>query len=134
MRPWMQYLIAFLVFGHGFVYVRIGPIAARTVKGWSGRSWLLGNTITGEHLTSLVATLHGLAGVLMLACAAAIAAGGPLAGWWFSRRIRVTAMQGPGSRAGVGPPTGLAAAASGGIDSGSGWRRRPSPRPCLSSS
>jgi len=82
MRPWMQYLIAFLVLAHGFIYVRIGPIASRAVKGWSGRSWLLGDTITGTHLTSLVATLHVLAGVLILACAAAIAAGGLLAGWW----------------------------------------------------
>ena len=82
MRPWMQYLVAFLVLGHGFVYIRIGPIAARAVKGWSGRSWLLGDSITGKRLTSLVSTLHVLAGLLILACAAAIALGGTLAGWW----------------------------------------------------
>jgi hypothetical protein len=82
MRPWMQYLIAFLVFGHGFIYVRIGPTATRTVKGWGGRSWLLGDAITGAHLASLVAALHVLAGVLILACAATIAVGPSLAAWW----------------------------------------------------
>lgn len=82
MRPWMQYPMALLLLGHGFIYVRIGPTAARTVKEWSGRSWLLGDAITGEYLTSLVATLHVLAGVLFLACAAAIAVGPSLAGWW----------------------------------------------------
>jgi hypothetical protein len=78
----MQYPMALLLFGHGFIYVRIGPTAARTVKDWSGRSWLLGDAITGEYLTSLVATLHVVAGVLILASAGAIALSPTLAGWW----------------------------------------------------
>jgi uncharacterized membrane protein YjdF len=83
-----RYLIAFLVLGHGFIYVRIGPTATRTVKGWGGRSWLLGEAITGEYLASVVATLHVLAGVLILACAAAIAVGPSLDEWW--PRLAVT--------------------------------------------
>jgi len=82
MRPWIQYLVAFLLFGHGFIYVRIGPTATRTITGWGGRSWLLGDAITGKYLASLVATLHVLAGLSILACAAAIALGPALASWW----------------------------------------------------
>jgi len=82
MRPWMQYLIAFVVLCHGFVYVRIGPGATRLVKGWSGQSWLLGRAVTGDRLRPLVATLHVVAGVLILACGVAIALSPSLAEWW----------------------------------------------------
>ena len=82
MRSWLQYLIVLVLAGHGLIYVRIGPTATRTVKQWSGRSWLLGQAITGSHLASLVATLHVLAGVLILACAATIAVGPSVARWW----------------------------------------------------
>jgi hypothetical protein len=82
MRPWMQYLIAFFVLGHGFIYVRIGPAATRTVKEWSGRSWLLRGTVTGARLQPVVAALHVAAGVLILACGLAIASSPALAGWW----------------------------------------------------
>jgi hypothetical protein len=42
MTVWMQYLIAFPLFCHGFVYVRIGSMLPSPVKRWNGNSWLLG--------------------------------------------------------------------------------------------
>ena len=39
-------LIAFVVFCHGFVYVRIGSMLPAPVKGWKGTSWLLGDAIS----------------------------------------------------------------------------------------
>jgi hypothetical protein len=33
-----QYAIAFLIFCHGFVYVRIGSMLPAPIKGWKGRA------------------------------------------------------------------------------------------------
>jgi hypothetical protein len=53
MKPWVRYLIAFVVFCHGFVYVRIGSMLPAPVKEWKGSSWLLGNAISNPQLTKL---------------------------------------------------------------------------------
>ena len=82
MKPWMQYLIAFVVFCHGFVYVRIGSMLPAPVEGWKGRSWLLGDAISNPQLTTLTVWLHVIAGIAMLACAVAIGAPSLLPGWW----------------------------------------------------
>lgn len=82
MEPWLRYLIASLVFAHGFVYLRIGSVLPGPIKTWRGKSWLLGDTITGDHLRSLVVSLHVAAGIAILACAAAIAFAPSLSAWW----------------------------------------------------
>lgn len=88
MTPWMQYLIAFFLFCHGFVYVRIGSMLPAPVKGWNGHSWLLGNSIATAQLATLSVWLHVIAGVAMLACAFAIGLPSLLPGWW--RPLAVT--------------------------------------------
>jgi hypothetical protein len=75
MATWLRYLIALIVFGHGFVYVRIGAVLPGPVTGWTGRSWLIGGAVTGDGLVALVRTLHVAAGILILACAVALALG-----------------------------------------------------------
>ena len=40
MSPWLRYLIAFVVGCHAFIYLRIGPVAAQTIREWTGSSWL----------------------------------------------------------------------------------------------
>ena len=82
MAPWLRYLIAFVVFCHGFIYIRIGSVLPAPVPGWNGRSWLLGSTITGAPLNALVVALHVGAGVAILACAAALAFAPMVPGWW----------------------------------------------------
>ncbi len=73
MTGWLRYLIAFVVFCHGFVYVRIGAVLPGPIAGWRGASRLLGGAVTGEPLIVLVRVLHVAAGVAILACAFAIA-------------------------------------------------------------
>ena len=85
MTPWIRYLIAFVVFGHGFVYVRIGSVLPGPIKDWKGTSWLLGSAVTDDQLRALVVGLHVIAGIATLACALAIG-GAPwvpwVRGWW----------------------------------------------------
>ncbi len=82
MAPWLRYLIAFIIFCHGFIYVRIGAVLPGPIKGWKGRSWLLGRFVTDTRLRMLVVGLHVSAGVATLACALAIAFAPVLPGWW----------------------------------------------------
>jgi hypothetical protein len=73
MATWLRYLIAFVVFCHGFVYVRIGSTLPGAVKEWRGRSWLLGPAVTADELSRLATWLHVAAGTITIACALAIA-------------------------------------------------------------
>jgi len=82
MAPWLRYLIAFVVFAHGFVYVRIGSVLPGSITAWRGRSWLLSDTVTGDQLRRVVISLHVAAGIALLACAVAIALAPSLPGWW----------------------------------------------------
>ena len=88
MTTWMHYLIAFLLFCHGFVYVRIGSMLPAPVKGWNGRSWLLGNSIGTSQLATFSIWLYVIAGLALLACALAIGLPSLLPGWW--RPLAVT--------------------------------------------
>jgi hypothetical protein len=81
MKPWMQYAIAFLLFGHGFIYVRIGSTLPEPIKEWNGTSWLLGQALSDPHLETLVVGLHVVAGMVILACAIAIGVPWMLPGW-----------------------------------------------------
>lgn len=82
MSPWVRYLIAFTVFCHGFIYLRIGSSITSTLKEWKGTSWLLGNTVTESQLKTLVMMVNIAAGVVTIACAVAIAFAPSLPGWW----------------------------------------------------
>ena len=73
MKPWLQYLVAFLVFCHGFVYVRIGAVLPDPVAQWSGTSWLLRRALSAEQLSAVSVALHIVAGLTTLACSVAIA-------------------------------------------------------------
>lgn len=73
MASWLRYLFAFIVFAHGFVYVRIGAVLPGPVKEWNGQSWLLGRAVTGDGLIALSRTVHVAAGVAILACSVALA-------------------------------------------------------------
>lgn len=79
MAPWLRYLIAFVVFCHGFIYLRVLPQALRA---WGGRSWLLDGALTQERLKALVVALHVIAGIATLACALAIGLAPSVPGWW----------------------------------------------------
>lgn len=82
MSPWFRFLIAFVVFGHGFVYVRIGAMLPSPVPGWRGSSWLLGDTLAGNRLNATVVSLHVLAGLTLITCAMAIAFAPAMPRWW----------------------------------------------------
>jgi hypothetical protein len=82
MAPWLRYLIAFVVFCHGFIYIRIGSVLPGPVKEWRGISWVLGEAVAGDRLRTLVVALHVAAGIATLACAVAIAFAPSLPGWW----------------------------------------------------
>jgi hypothetical protein len=82
MVPWLKFLIAFIVFCHGFVYLRIGSQLPAPVPAWRGTSLLLGNAVAGDTLRMFVVTVHVLAGVATLACAFAIGFASSIPGWW----------------------------------------------------
>jgi hypothetical protein len=82
MTPWLRYLIAFVVGCHGFTYIPFGILVPGTLKEWRGSSWLLGRAITGDRLRTLVLALHVTAGIVILACAVAIALAPSAPGWW----------------------------------------------------
>jgi hypothetical protein len=82
MAPWLRYLVAFVVFGHGFIYLRIGITLPGPIKDWNGSSWLLRGAVTEGRLKALVITLHVVAGIATLACAMAIGLAPWLPGWW----------------------------------------------------
>jgi hypothetical protein len=82
MTSWIQYLAAFLLFCHGFVYVRLGSMLPAPIKGWNKSSWLLGNSITTPQLTKLSVGLHVIAGIAILGCVAAIGLASLFPGWW----------------------------------------------------
>ena len=75
--------LAFVIFCHAFIYVRIGSMLPGAVAGWRGRSWLLGGTVTGAPLATLILAMHVVAGMLLLGCATAVAfAPSVPGGWW----------------------------------------------------
>ncbi len=82
MTPWLLYLIAFVVGCHGFIYIPFGFAVPGKMKGWSGRSLLLGNALTGDRLTALTTALNVMAGIATLGCAVAIGLAPLAAGWW----------------------------------------------------
>jgi hypothetical protein len=82
MTPWLRYLIAFVVFCHGFIYVRIGSTLPGPIREWKGISWLLGSAVTDERLRALVVGLHAVAGIAILASALAIGFAPSIPGWW----------------------------------------------------
>ena len=82
MTPWLRFLIAFVVFCHGFVYVRIGSVLPGPIKEWRGSSRLLGSAVTDGQLKALVVGLHVIAGIATLACAVAIGFAPWIPGWW----------------------------------------------------
>lgn len=82
MAPWLRYLIAFVVGSHGLIYVMFVPLARDALKEWRGTSWLLGQAVTGGKLYTLASASHIAAGVIILACALAIAFAPAAPGWW----------------------------------------------------
>jgi hypothetical protein len=82
MPPWIRYLIAFVVFCHGFIYVRIGSMLPGPIAEWKGNSWLLGEAIVNGDLERLTIGLHVAAGIATIACAAALAFVPVVPGWW----------------------------------------------------
>jgi hypothetical protein len=81
MTLWVRVLIAF-VFCHGIIYIRIGSVLPGPIKEWRGSSWLLGSTLTGDRLTTLVVGLHVMAGIATIACSLAIGFAPSVPGWW----------------------------------------------------
>jgi hypothetical protein len=79
--PWLRYLIAVVVTVHGFVYLGPGS-PVRAFDGWRGNSWLLDGALADGALRSLAAGLHVVAGIVTLACAAAIAFAPVAPAWW----------------------------------------------------
>ncbi len=83
MKPWVRYLIAAVIFGHGFIYFRFGlgglPDA---LDGWKGRSWLLGDAVTGDRLKGFAFGVSLFAGIATLACAGAVAFAGSFYELW----------------------------------------------------
>lgn len=79
MRPWVRYLIAFVLFVHGLIYVSVGSMLPIPIQGWTGRSWLLGDALGRDRLTTVLIALHELAGTVLVASAVAVAL---VPGWW----------------------------------------------------
>ncbi len=81
MNSWLRYLIALVVGAHGFVYLRVEQFAPSQLKGWQG-SVLLGSVMSGDGVRTLLTVLDVSAGVVILACALAIAGARRVPGWW----------------------------------------------------
>ena len=74
MKPWLRYVVATIVAGHGFIYVNfsLGRLPD-ALKDWRGTSWLLRGTVTGERLKTLAFAVHAVAGIAILAFSIAVA-------------------------------------------------------------
>jgi len=82
-RAWLRYVIALIVFCHGFIYFRFGLGGLpEALKDWKGRSLLLGNTVTGDRLRVLSCLLSLVAGLAILLCGVSIAFAGSAHGLW----------------------------------------------------
>lgn len=82
MSTWLRLTLAFIVFCHAFIYIRIGAMLPGAVKAWQDRSWLLGDRLTGAPLATLIMAMHVVAGVVILACALAMGFAPGAPGWW----------------------------------------------------
>ena len=82
MTTWLQYVVAFVVFCHGFIYVRIGSALPDPIPEWNGGSWLLGQAVVDQRLITLIVGLHVIAGIGTLATAVAMGLGPQIPGWW----------------------------------------------------
>jgi len=83
MKPWLRYLIALFIGGHGFIYFRFGLGGLPDVlRDWRGRSRLLGDLVTGDRLKALAFGLSLAAGIATLACATAVLFAGASHGVW----------------------------------------------------
>jgi hypothetical protein len=82
MSTWMRLALAFVIFCHAFIYIRVGATLPGAVKEWQGRSWLLGSRVSGASLATLVLVMHVMAGVLIMACALAMGLAPSAPGWW----------------------------------------------------
>jgi hypothetical protein len=83
----LRYLIAFIVGCYGFTYIPFGILVPARLKEWKGSSWLLGNALTDNRRKALVLVLHVMAGIVILACAVAIAFARSAPGLW--RRLAI---------------------------------------------
>ncbi len=81
MNRWLRYLIALVVGAHGFVYLRVEQFVPSQLQSWHG-SVLLGSVIGGDGVRTVLTVLDVSAGVVILACALAIAGTHRLPGWW----------------------------------------------------
>jgi hypothetical protein len=88
MTTWVRVLIAFVVFCHGFIYIRIGSVLPGPIQEWSGSSWFLGSAVTSGQLRALAIGLHVIAGIATIACAFAIGFAPSVPHWW--RRFAIT--------------------------------------------
>jgi hypothetical protein len=79
---WLRYAAAFVIFCHGFIYIRIGAVLPGPITGWTGTSWLLGSAVTGEPLRMLAVAAHVIAGIATIGCAAALAFAPQSPDWW----------------------------------------------------
>jgi len=70
---WLRYLIAFVVFFHGWVYIPFGLTMINKLKGWNGHSLLFNWLIPDDKAKLIVQITHVTAGVVIVVCAAAIA-------------------------------------------------------------
>jgi hypothetical protein len=83
MKPWLRYMIAFVIAAHGLIYFVFGiGRLPEPLKGWTGTSWLLGSAITGDKLKALAFVLSRIAGIAMLACGVTVAFVHPTHGLW----------------------------------------------------
>jgi len=87
MTPWLRYLIAFIIGAHGFTYIPFGLLVPRQMKQWRGTSRLLGRVLDPGQVRTAVPVLHVMAGVVILACAAAVTLAPSAPGWWFPLAI-----------------------------------------------
>lgn len=73
MTAWLRYGIAFVIACHGLTYAMFGFLAPAQLRQWSGTSRLLGTVLGAERVRAAVPVIHLVAGVFVIAAAAALA-------------------------------------------------------------
>lgn len=84
MEIWLRYIISLFIAMHGLVYLvaPFTPMAPGISKGWKGSSAAFGTILGRDTLKSLTTWLWVLAGIGLLAAAAAIAFTSFVPGLW----------------------------------------------------
>jgi hypothetical protein len=78
----LRCLVVLVIGCHGVAYVVCSVQDQLVLRGWTGRSWVLGAAVSGDGLRALAVGLWAVAGIGLICVAAAIGLSSLALGFW----------------------------------------------------